>query len=189
MKYIASTLPTSENIAIEEFKFKLIVKKKNGSLLPAKWITIQEKDFEDFLLSLKVSVQGLLGDDSVNNEDFNIAYKQLNSNDLGTHLKDENDFKEFINEYSDIVNHKKSIALYITMKEITLKKRRKENKQKENETSDFEFVNVEIIDNSKKNKNKIPKTLDLDDSQVKKAKLLQNYTKNITVFHINFFAL
>ncbi|RIA98288.1 hypothetical protein C1645_849187 [Glomus cerebriforme] len=172
MKYVASTLPTSENIAIEEFKFKLIVKKKNGSLLPAKWITIQEKEFEDFLLSLKVSVQGLLGDDSVNNEDFNIAYKQLNSNGLETHLEDENDFKEFINEYSDIVNHKKSMALYITMKEIMLKKRRKENEQKENETSDSEFVDVEIIDNSKKNKNKIPKTLDLDDSQVKKTQVI-----------------
>jgi hypothetical protein len=129
-KNAVSILSTPENIAIEEFKFKLIVKKKNGSLLPAKWVTVQEKEFEVFLLSLEVSVQGLLGDNSVNKEDFSIAYKQLNSNGPGTHLEDENDFKEFINEYSDIVNHKKSMALYITMKEIMLKKRRKGNEQK-----------------------------------------------------------
>src|SRR5436189_1728038 len=105
------------HMIIEEFKFKLIVKKKNGSLLLAKWVTIQEKDFGDFILSLEISVQDLLSNSSINNDEFNIAYKQLNSNGPGTHLEDENDFKEFINEYSSIINHKKSMAIYITMKE------------------------------------------------------------------------
>ncbi|RIA94303.1 hypothetical protein C1645_818206 [Glomus cerebriforme] len=112
---------------------------KNGSLLPAKWVIIQEKEFEDFLLSLESSIRGLLDDSSI----------------------------KFINEYSDIINHKKSMAIYITMKEVTLKKRRKENDQKENEISESESVDVEVIDDSKKNKNKIPKTSDLDDSQIK----------------------
>jgi hypothetical protein len=42
----------------------------------------------------------------------------------------------------------------------------------ENETSDSESVDVEVIDDLKKNKNKIPKTSDLDDSQIKKAQII-----------------
>jgi len=125
-----NTLSNSENVTIEEFKFKLIVKKKNGNLLPAKWFTIQEKEFEDFLLLLETSVQGLLGDSSINNEDFSIVYKQLNSNGPGTHLEDKDDFKEFVNEYFDIINHRKSMVIYIAMKEDTLKKKRKDDNQK-----------------------------------------------------------
>ena len=130
-KNIVSTSPSSpEPVVIEEFKFKLIVKKKNGGLLPAKWITIQEKDFEDFLLSLEISVQGLLNNSSINNDEFNIAYKQLNSNGPGTHLEDENDFEEFINEYSNVINHKKFMAIHITIKKkVTLKKRKKDDQK------------------------------------------------------------
>ncbi|GBB91915.1 hypothetical protein RclHR1_19370006 [Rhizophagus clarus] len=88
-------------------------------------------------------------------------------NGPGTHLEDDGDFKEFINEYSDIYNHKKSMAVYITMKEITIKKRGKESDQKENEISDSESVDVEVIDDFKKIKTKTQKTSDLDDSQIK----------------------
>ncbi|GBC10713.1 hypothetical protein RclHR1_09850002 [Rhizophagus clarus] len=132
-----NTLPSlsnpknSENIVIEEFKFKLIVKKRNGSLLLAKWLTIQVKEFENFLSSLEVS--------------------QLNSNGPGTHLEDENDFKEFINEYSDITSHKKSM---------------------EYEESDSESVSTEVVNDSKKVKNKTPKISDLDDDHLKKAEII-----------------
>ncbi|GBB93507.1 hypothetical protein RclHR1_21840001 [Rhizophagus clarus] len=173
-----NTLPSlsnpknSENIVIEEFKFKLIVKKRNGSLLPAKWLTIQVKEFENFLSSLEVSVQSLLGDRLISNKDFGIAYKQLNSNGPETHLKDKNDFKEFINEYSDITSHKKSMVIYITIKEVTLKKKRKDDDQKEYEESDSESVSTEVVNDSKKVKNKIPKISDLDDDHLKKAEII-----------------
>jgi hypothetical protein len=127
---VVSSISSPETVFIEEFKFKLIVKKKSSNLLPAKWVTIQEENFEDFLLSLEISVQDLLSNSSISNDEFNIAYKQLNSNGPGTHLEDENDFKEFINEYTNITNHKKSMAICITMREITLAKRRKENDRK-----------------------------------------------------------
>ncbi|GES73080.1 hypothetical protein GLOIN_2v1569355 [Rhizophagus clarus] len=173
-----NTLPSlsnpknSENIVIEEFKFKLIVKKKNGSLLPAKWLTIQVKEFENFLSLLEVSVQSLLGNRSISNKDFGIAYKQLNSNGPGTHLEDENDFKEFINEYSDITSHKKSMVIYITIKKVTLKKKRKDDDQKEYEESDSESVSTEVVNDSKKVKNKTPKISDLDDDHLKKAEII-----------------
>lgn len=130
VKNAISLLSNSEIVTVEEFKFKLIVKKKNGSLFPAKWVTIQEKDFEDFLLSLEISVQDLLSNSSINSDEFNITYKQLNSNGPGTHLEDENDFKEFINEYSNVIKHKKSMAIYITMKEEGTLKKRNHNEQK-----------------------------------------------------------
>ena len=130
-KGTVSTNPKdSETVDIEEFKFKLIVKKKNGSLLPAKWLTIHEKEFEGFLSSLEASVQGLLDNSSISNEDFNIAYKQLNSNGPGTHLEDENDFKEFVNEYSNIISHKRSVTIHIAIKEVISKKKRKDDGKK-----------------------------------------------------------
>jgi hypothetical protein len=76
---------------------------------------------------LEASVQGLLDNSSISNEDFNIAYKQLNSNGPGTHLEDENDFKEFVNEYSNIISHKRSVAIHIV---VMSKKKRKDDGKK-----------------------------------------------------------
>ncbi|PKY53444.1 hypothetical protein RhiirA4_471653 [Rhizophagus irregularis] len=82
-----------------------------------------------------------VGDNSIDNEDHDIAYKQLNSNGPGTHLEDDGDFKEFIN-------------IFIITKNLLIKRQK---------TSDSESVDVKIND-FKKVKTKTPKTLDPDDS-------------------------
>ncbi|RIA84022.1 hypothetical protein C1645_859922 [Glomus cerebriforme] len=59
------------------------------------------------------------------------------------------------------------MAVYITMKEVTLKKRKKRKSSKGNEISESESVDVEVIDDSKKLKIKYQRLSDLDDSQIK----------------------
>ncbi|GBB85246.1 hypothetical protein RclHR1_11800002 [Rhizophagus clarus] len=64
------------------------------------------------------------------------------------------------------------MVIYITIKEVTLEKKRKDDDQKEYEESDSESVSTEVVNDSKKVKNKTPKISDLDDDHLKKAEII-----------------
>ncbi|PKK69890.1 hypothetical protein RhiirC2_780440 [Rhizophagus irregularis] len=91
----------------------------NGSLLPAKWVTIQEKEFEDFLSSLEVSACP------------------------GTHLEDDGDFKEFINIFIIYV------CLYYNERNHVKKKEEKivikRQKTSDSESVDVEIINFKKV--------------------------------------------
>jgi len=99
-----------------EINYKLIIKKADGTLLPAKNHSVTVSELDEFLLAIQNNVTSLLGDEEIYANDYSVSFRSEKGQGAGTLLMDTRDFKNFCSEYTKLVVTKKTMAIFIIMK-------------------------------------------------------------------------
>ncbi|CAB4424854.1 unnamed protein product [Rhizophagus irregularis] len=148
-----------------EINYKLIIKKADGTSLPAKNQSVTVSELDEFLLAIQNNVISLLEDKEIYANDYSISFKSEKGQGAGTLLIDAHDFKNFRSEYYKLVAAKKTMAIFVIIK------------KKESEKPDSTLDDDENCDESSilktGNSNKIPKVSDI-------SILDQKIAKNVT---------
>jgi|SRR5271154_244520 len=108
-----------------EINYKLIIKKADGTLLPAKNQSVTISELDEFLLAIQNNVMTLLKDEKIYANDYSVSFRSEKGQGAGTLLIDAYDFKNFCSEYTKLIAAKKTMAIYITIKKKELVKRKK----------------------------------------------------------------
>jgi hypothetical protein len=99
----------------DSLRFKLAIRLRDGTQLPAQWITVKDVSFTALREAIKDEVVTAHGDDNmeVNDKDLIVAYKSSTANGLGTVIKIEDDFVSFCKEYVEWGNAKKTVLINV----------------------------------------------------------------------------
>ncbi|PKC56583.1 hypothetical protein RhiirA1_470491 [Rhizophagus irregularis] len=146
-----------------EINYKLLIKKADGTLLPAKNQSVTISELDEFLLAIQNNITSLLEDDEIYANDYGVSFRSEKGQGAGTLLIDTRNFKNFRSEYTKLVAAKRTMAIFITMK-------KKENeKPVKRKKKDFTLEDEENCDESlilkTGNSNKIPKVHCLKDRE------------------------
>jgi hypothetical protein len=99
----------------EKLRFKLIIKLREGTQLPASWVTVSDVSFEGLAESVKqciITAHEEHGEDSnIEDRDFSMAYKASTANGLGTTIRTNDDFLCFCEEYQEFIKNKKTVSI------------------------------------------------------------------------------
>ena len=99
-----------------EIDYKLIIKKADGTSLPAKNYSVTISELDEFLLAIQNNVTSLLQYEEIDANDYNVSFKSEKAQGAGTLLVDVRDFENFKSEYIKLVATKKVMLIFITMK-------------------------------------------------------------------------
>jgi hypothetical protein len=99
-----------------EINYKLIIKKADGTLLPAKNQSVTISELDEFLLAIQNNVTALLEDEKIYANDYSVSFKSEKGQGAGTLLIDSRDFKDFHSEYTKLVATKRTMAIFVIMK-------------------------------------------------------------------------
>lgn len=127
----SSESENEDNIELK-IDYKLIIKKADGTSLPAKNYSVTISELDEFLLAIQNNISSLLEDEKIYTNDYSVSFRSEKSQGAGTLLVDTRDFKNFCSEYTKLVAAKKTMAILITMKK---KENEKMGKRKKNKVS------------------------------------------------------
>lgn len=92
-----------------EISFKLVIKRE-GKNSPAKWETIYQTNFNNFIKDLYLLIQDQV-DELVLYNDYTISYRHAKGSGIGTHLSDEKDWEMFLKEYQKLSSQEKEMMI------------------------------------------------------------------------------
>jgi hypothetical protein len=115
---ISSEIKDSEDESME-ISFKLVIR-RDGKNSAAKWQTICQTDFDDFIKDLYLLIQDQV-DELVFRDDCIISYRHAKGSGIGTHLSDEGDWEMFIKEYQKLNSKGKEMMIIADLKRKKVK--------------------------------------------------------------------
>jgi hypothetical protein len=104
----------NEDGVLKEITFKLVLKKegKNGA---AKWETIYNTNFNNFIKDLYILIQDQ-ADELILRDDCTISYRCEKGVGIGTYLSNEKDWKMFLKEYQNLISQGKEMMIIASLK-------------------------------------------------------------------------
>src|ERR1043166_1146744 len=97
-----------------EISFKLVIKRE-GKNSPAKWETIYQTSFDNFMKDLYFLIQDQI-DELVLHNDYIISYRHAKGSGIGTHLLDKKDWKMFLKKYQKLNSQEKEMMIIANQK-------------------------------------------------------------------------
>ena len=113
----------SEDDVELEINYKLVIKKADGTSLPAKNQSVTISELDEFLLAIQNNVTSLLENEEIYANDYSVSFRSEKGQGAGTLLIDTRDFKNFRSEYAKLVATKRTMAIFITMKSVINEKK------------------------------------------------------------------
>ena len=120
-----------------EIDYKLIIKKADGTSLPAKNYSVTIFELDEFLLAIQNNVTSLLEDEEIYANDYSVSFRSEKGQGAGTLLVDAHDFKNFRLEYTKLAATKRTMVIFTTVKK---KDNEKLVKRKKNKVSNNNFI-------------------------------------------------
>ena len=120
-----------------EIDYKLIIKKADGTSLPAKNYSVTISELDEFLLAIQNNVTSLLEDEEIYANDYSVSFRSEKGQGAGTLLVDAHDFKNFRLEYTKLAATKRTMVIFTTVKK---KDNEKLVKRKKNKVSNNNFI-------------------------------------------------
>jgi hypothetical protein len=97
-----------------EISFKLVIRRE-GKNSAAKWETIYQTNFDNFMKDLYLLIQDQV-DELVLPNDCTISYRHAKGSGIGTHLSGERDWKMFLKEYQKLSLHEREMMIIASLK-------------------------------------------------------------------------
>jgi len=120
-----------------EIDYKLIIKKADGTSLPAKNYSVTIFELDEFLLAIQNNITSLLEDEKIYANDYSISFRSEKGQGAGTLLVDAHDFKNFRLEYTKLTATKRTMVIFTTVKK---KDNEKLDKRKKNKVINNNFI-------------------------------------------------
>jgi hypothetical protein len=104
----------NEDDVLKEITFKLVLKKEgeNGA---AKWETIYNTNYNNFIKDLYILIQDQ-ADELILCDDCTISYRREKGVGIGTYLSNEKDWKMFLKEYQNLSSQGKEMMIIASLK-------------------------------------------------------------------------
>ena len=97
-----------------EISFKLVIRRE-GKNSVAKWETIYQTNFDNFMKDLYILIQDQV-DELVLYNDCVISYRNSKGFGIGTHLSGERDWKMFLKEYQKLNSQEREMMIIANLK-------------------------------------------------------------------------
>jgi hypothetical protein len=97
-----------------EISFKLVIRRE-GKNSAAKWETIYQTNFDNFMKDLYILIQDQV-DELVLHNDCVISYRNSKGSGIGTHLSGERDWKMFLKEYQKLNSQEREMMIIANLK-------------------------------------------------------------------------
>ncbi|GBB88613.1 hypothetical protein RclHR1_15190003 [Rhizophagus clarus] len=152
------------------FRFKLVIKTPDLTK-PAKAITLEKKpvdyyEFEELISQRVCEAVGLLV-----RTDYELSYKSEKGIGAGTILEEEEDFEEFIKEYSRLTNSNKVLLITASIQKKETAKRKKKNLTLDDDEESIDEENEITPPSKQKKKISIPKEANLNEIDLIKGEI------------------
>ena len=97
-----------------EISFKLVIRRE-GKNSAAKWETIHQTNFDNFMKDLYLLIQDQV-DELVLSNNCVISYRHSKGSGIGTHLSGERDWKMFLKEYQKLSSQEREMIIIANLK-------------------------------------------------------------------------